>query len=1412
MCDGGVCTCGARSAPPLFSPLDGGLGPTNPLDLTIPGLDSGAPLDVCRPPLLCTTLYNPSDFFSGRPLRFTGLPAANADTNTPPPMLPPYIIEQLIRPLLSVPGRDREPPPPPQTVVTLSDRSGLLEISNRYDTTYGNGRASLQRIYAALEQARAAGNPAEAQRILDGIAGDLTTLRNAAGEIRDVHTRHGLNEYSTIENWLNLLYTDRRAQMSDPSATSTQALRMEGVMLGFNLAAINKSDPTYRTGTAVKLLIEREARAVATEWGNGARGLGLWGTNTVVAGIPENRVAEFRRTVLQRVVAFLTADQALPPEICEQIGARGLRTTDLAGQGAILRDPNSVGLTAGHRSVLIDPADIRPGQADVRVIELLEGMGECEREASRLGRPVFTGEVPATSPVRGRSGRPILQTGAVIAPGVAPHDVAPLPAPDANHPNPTAPTPDEIQSGRLPRPQHDGGHLTSQADRLAALVDAVRLALSGSPTANATAELDAAIAFMTNPEGRPAEARPRTMLEFYDGTYRMSLEQHRFPGVFRLEMFPQIANRMFGGERFFVQMAEYRDYWGHNRAHAPDAGDSMHRLTMDLLVRGYQYHGVEVLTGTQGGDEVYFAIRGRTADGQQLTDADVARISDYLATNFNRVFENVQHHEVAKVPMMPGGRFAGRNYLINEGRLYVERGAYNAEQLTELREVVRTAYGQTIAPENVTVVESLSKIGQVERLRLWSRVDAETGRVIEVFRPVGQTPEGFTEVRIPLSTTVTSAVEVPANSAPEVVRLAMDVAGQQADAMKRDGVDRPRAPGDPVSAAPEAVTRIPLTDRLNATRGGRLFLHGGMFAAGDVISEGAMQIFTGRSNLGSFDFYANMARGYVLMSTGTYAGEGLGRAGIAAMDGRLFVRQGERMVLNEAAFRAEYTGLRSAGVHGAGILGAVMLSELATRGHIDPTEMGWTLGTMGTAMGTTRFVAWGVGAGLESAGAITSVGRTALMRHPITAIAIIAAECLIMKGINRLREGWAREESEANLRTRLGSAMRNLDYTIARTPVVRADGTVDPAAQQQLQSATRAVTDAFGDYMIFRFAHGTPQGRTYIEAQQTLGEREATLQEAIRGEPNLADEIRAHPDQQETLIRGFISRIEGTWGDSAGKGIGQPSRSRVLRSALDNRNEARTALQTAETNFQTMVRTRLQNAGDRSFPVPLHLSGNAFSANLRTEPVEIYQQFQSYLTARLAYSDQIHANGTDAAAIEAHYAPAAPAVVMPQPASIRFLFEPDRGPLDHIFRDPFSLQPQPTSIDFLSNTPLPINALNPSTLVSPVNGLNADDLFGPPPSIATGDAAASPLFFLAAPGVVRPLRAEDSVTAGGVWVFNTETRHYEMMRDLPVLTTGTGADQPVIDLSTGRVRPVARPFGSGGVLTVDMRGSRPVVR
>jgi hypothetical protein len=1410
------CTCGAN-APTLWTPLpnNGNNGTSAPSDAPLLQ-DPGA----CHPPMLCGLDANALVLSAGQQVLFAGPPAPNAtpsatcQNDSPnPPILPPYIIEQLLRPLPKVGPRDDRTPPPPQSAITITDQNGILQISNKYDTTYRNGANALSTVYGNLENAGLSNDPAEITRLLDGTADPLATFRTSAVAVRDAHTRGGLSDYATIEGWLGPLYARFRPTAS-VSPQASEMVRLEGVMLGSNMAAINNADPTYRTGTAVKLLIHHQARALAGEWGGEARVLGLWGTNIAVAGIPEARVEAFRAEVARRVVNFLEVDQPLPASISEQMGAQGLRTSDLPARGW-LNTVRHLGLTAGYRSTSIDAINFQPGQpnyvrgqADIEIISLLTGMAESEMEARRLGRPTFTGEVPRTSPVFGNAARPVLRTDAIIPPGTAPHTVEPLPAPEGtNNPLPTA---NDVTSGLVPRPAHEAGHSLGQEQRLSQIILQARQAIQSGLVEEAHRLIGQAMEFMRNPENRAPDQQPRTMHEFYEDGYRVSLYQHRFPGVFRLELFPQIARNVFGGERFFIQMAEYRDYWGHNRTHVPDAGDSMHRLTMDILARGYEYHGVEVLTGTQGGDEVYFAIRGQTADGRQLTDADIARISDYLGTNFNRIFQNVEHHEVTKAPMLPGGRFAGKNYLIQDGRVMVERGAYTPDQIPELLENVRIAYGQTINPANVTEVESLSKVGQVERLRLWSRVDAASGRVVEVFRPLGETPEGFSEVNIPLSTTITSAFEVPAGSSPEVTRLAMDRAGQQANEMKKAAVDRPRAPGAAPTEGPEAVVRIPLTDRLNATRRGRLFLHAGMFTTGDILSEGALQLFTGRSQLGSLDFYMNMARGYVLMAAGTYVGEGTARGLIAGFDGRLFVRQGERVVLNEAAFRAEYTGLRSAGVHGAGILGAVLLSELVTQGHLSARETAWPLGSMGTAMATSRLALYGVQTGLELGG-VAATTRTALLRHPVTALIVIVGECLIMKGINRLREGWAREESEAHLRGNLGSAMRQLDFTLARTVVVRPDGSVDPEAERTLQTAVRRVTDAFGDYLMFQFANETTEGRAFLSAQQSYAESQSALDEF----PEYRERIQANPAQEVQILEEAVADIKGRFY------IGVAPRSAKMEGLLNAKRE----LTRAEAAFQEMIRRSLTQAPDRPIPVPMHQWADGFSAGLRRNPIDIYQQFQGYLTARLAYADERRVRGIDAAAIEAHYAPS-PLVAAPaRPLDLRLLLDPtaqEQNPLQNPLLFPLSGTGSPADSLFA----FPANAGNGTgiyvfpTRPNAITWTNGTDLswpqIGSQPTVTPNPNMAH-LFYLDAQGYVRPMQPEDQVTAGAVWAYSNETHQLEMVRDLPTfaLSAGDNLDLPVLDLNgTGSTTIVRGPVATlaGRTITIDRTGPRPVMR
>ncbi len=1224
MCDPTISSCPpVEGAEATFTPLN---PPEPPNQCPVSETAGDGSLYTSGVPISGPTAQ--SSLLSPGQTAFFGQPVGSPSNDRP--VIPPSLIDFILRPLPHVERPDNQPLPPPQGVITINDRTGLLEITNQYDTTVQRGLGALAQLEVELGLLSFAQDPQLAGE-LERLAPLLGEFGEAAEMVRDVHTRNGLTEYSTISNWANLLWSEAR-EAQDQGLTLP--LRLEGVMLGFNLANINKHDPTYRTGTAVKLLIEATASQVASEWGVG-HSMGMWGTNVVVEGIPESRVEEFHATVQNRVVAFLAANQELPEWISRQLGSTGLRTTDLPARAWLVNRPANLGLTAGHQGIEIASSEVRPGGTELRIIEAIEGMAEAEMEARRVGRGTFTGPIPADSPVHGRAGRPLLRTGSTIPEGISPEGLRPFGA-DPTEPRPPL-TIDDVTTGRLPRPAHEAGHSIRHGEELTRLLSDARSLAAQGDAAGARVKINQALEFLHQPEASSTQS----VSGFLSETYEFSLEQHRFPGVFRLEMFPEIARRVFGGERFFVQMAEYRDYWGHNQTHRPDAGDSMHRLTIDLLVRGYEYHGVTVLVGTQGGDEVFFAIRGKTADGRELTDTDIGRISDYLGTHFNRLFQNITHHEAVKVPPLPGGRFAGRNYVVRDGRLIVERGAYNPEQIPELLRTVETAYGTRIDPAHITEVDSLSEVAQVERWRLWTRVDEETGRVIDIFRPIGETPPGYAPREIPLTTTITSAVEVPEGSAPEVVRLAMDRAGAQADEMKREGIDRPRS--DPTSSArgPEPVIRMSLIDRFEATRGGRLYLGAGLFGVGDVVSEGIMHLVTGHSRLGTFEYYQQMVTGYLTMVGGSFAGEGVARTALAAFDSRLLVRQGERLVLNQSAFRAEYQGLRGLGVRGSGMLGAVLLLELAHSGRIDLQETGAQLLTMGTAMGITRGIAWAGGSAWRAlSGMPKPTGGGPRGGGGWGAVVMIIGEMLIMKAINEWRQDSAIEAQQGRLRGELGQAMSRLDHVIAATSVVDEQGNPRPTGVEAYQTAVRGVTEAFGNLLTFQMMTGTDEGRDLMEAQGEAAKYAQKLSGAIERAEDDYPEIR----EIRTLLRdnpseGYERYQQFLRADRERAGKMTLGLFMDWDSYFDGRAFSRAVedLREAETTFQTTVRTRFAAVRPTSDPVPLHRTPEAFVSLIRDNPDALYNQFANYLTSRLAYADQVAYQGGDLEALRRHY-------------------------------------------------------------------------------------------------------------------------------------------------------------------------------
>ncbi len=1138
-----------------------------------------------------------------------------------PLVLPPALILDLIRSReLSLPPDQRQAALPPQSVVTLNARTGQLEITNEYDAAYRRGLEAVADLRLVLETAGASSDPAEMARLLEGAAGLTEDFGKAAQMVHRVHTRDGLNEYATIESWLGSLYDAARRH---------ETIRLEGVMLGFNLAGVNKHDATYRTGTAVKLLIESTARDVATEWGGGARGLGLWGTNTVVDGIPEDRVEEFHREVENRVYDFLKRDQALPEEISRQLGGKDVRTRDLPARSWLLRGRSHMGLSAGHRSLDLHASEVRPGDADLRVIALLEGLAGTESAARAKGGVLKGGPVDPARPAEARP-TSLLRTPARLAPGTAPQDVPALETTERGAPRMPL-TLTDVQAGRLPRPAHETGHLIRQRLDLDSLLAKAAYEASAGNIEGARAAIEDAIRFLDNPEARPAEMKPRSVADFLSDGYARSLEQHRFPGVFRLELFPQIAERAFQGDRFFIQMAEYRDYWGHNREHAADPGDSMHRLTMDILVRGYQYHGVEVLVATQGGDEVYFAVRGKTSAGVELTDADVARISDQLATHFNRIFQNVEHHMVVKVPALKGGLYDGRPYVIQDGAARVQ-GELTDTAKSDLAEVIRMAHGVEIDPSRISHVESISSVAQVERWNVWSRVDAATGRVIDITLPLDATPpEGFFQRLIPLSTTITPAVEIPSGSSPEVIRLAMDRAGKLADDMKAAGVDRPSSDAA-LKSGPPPVVRLGWLERFQTSRAGRHTVHGGVFAIGDAASD----VILGEGDRWAhLDTYGHLAQTYLGLSLGTAAGETTTRGGIALFGNQLLVREGGTVAWNRAALRAEYAGAKGLAVRGGGLLGAILVTELISSRRISLEETAWTGGSMLGAMATSRAVLAGAAGTAELAG-FARLARGLKAPHPVTMAASVVIECLVIKGIGHWRQTRATEEAGQNTRDSLARAMHALDATIARGGLVGPDGDVDEAQSREMRNDVRDVTEAFGDLLMFQFSQTLPEGEAFVEAQRAAAEASETLDGRLENYPKsweriqaLREDPQADPGEEARLIAEVVDYEDSTeamYSLTGGRGMGQ-SKARDLENLAERREETRAALQSAETRFQEAVQEALQGA-PRDPSVSLPIGGSItwhYQASLESDPVGLYNQFQNYLASRIAMADQIQA-------------------------------------------------------------------------------------------------------------------------------------------------------------------------------------------
>ncbi|HSA58394.1 MAG TPA: hypothetical protein VLJ37_01755 [bacterium] len=1329
--------------------------------------------------------------------------------------MPPSIIEALINaPLVSWP-RDRQSfqAPSPNSVVTLNDRNGLLEISNQYDREYQLGRESLADIRSRLTAARASNDPAEISRILDEIAPHLDQFGRTARMIQDVHTQNGLNDYSTIENWLNLLYADRRSQpYSDPSQTSTESIRLEGVMLGFGLAGINKHDTSQRLGTAVKLMMEHEARAMASEsrW-SGTRVLGLWGTNLAVVGVSADQTSAYHQALRTRVLNFFRTNQPLPEDIVRSMGLQHLNTNDLAGRDWLVGNPRNMGLTTGHASVDIPAEDVQPIRADQRVTQALKEMAAAEAEAKRLGRETFTDVVPANSPSRARAERPLARSPRIIPAGTDLADIPALP------PQPRGQAPQEATAADVnPRPGHDAGHSIGHQTQLTSLVSqaAGSVPANGGDVTRTHELIDQALQFMDNPEPRQPAVSVESHLEHGRD---ISLEHYRFEGILRPEFFPQLLHEIAGGRRVFIQQVEIRDMFGHSMDHAPDARDTMLRRTLDITIAGHEYHGLEVYASLKG-DEIRIGLI--EPPGTRLSDADLARASDYISTNARRIFPNVTHHSVHKVPPLPGGFFDGRGYAIEsrtvDGRteriVHIDGEPLTDAQRGEFISVVQEAHGIRIEPSEIRGVDSIANVAQVERWNGYFRV-SEAGRPIYINLPPGTTPPpGFVPGHSPYDITLTPMVEVPAGSPPEVIQMAIERTDRMANEMKSMGINRPNHVSDAQAAAPrlspdgtgvvvdprapradraaplDNQVRLGWIERLQATRGGRVQMNAGMFGLASVITQGSVHLLTGHSQFANPSFYLQMAPDYGLMAAGTAVGETGARASLLARSGELFVRNPEtgQRFFNQAAMRTELSGLRGVGVHGAGMLGAVLMMELG-HGQLNATQTGRTLVGMTASTLAARGLTYGTLYGLEYAGVLSAPARAAALRSPWTAVGVLAIEAVGL-AVNEIY--WAnrdRAEAERDLRATVGSRMHALDEMIAHNTLTNEDGSVNEAELRRHQTAVRELNDAVCQLMVFQFGQQTEEGRDFVSAQSDLQGARGELNAFLQDYPEIREEIQRQPNQEIAILRRHEERMHDRFASNpfdTRSGYDSSLPHNKLGIIVGKLETAQNDLTRAEPLFRDMVRRRLESAPMTPDPVSLYQSSASLAAGLRSDPVALYNQFfhpeQGYLASRVLYADQVQAQGGDP-----HYPSP------PPPPAYRLVLDPTPvAPLNELGFDPtnffFRPSPEPGFNPFglpltASSDPRVVMISSSSGTPSWARDLNLENDYGTP----------TPLFELDAQGHLRPISPRPQPADVALTVFPDETIG-PLQTNSDVIATDAVTSRPTRPVAMLNGRPVTR--------------------
>jgi len=1089
---------------------------------------------------------------------------------------------------------DTPPPPPTLINITIGD-DGSVQVGNPYNEYRGKvekGQEALDLLGSIFQM-----SPDQIMRKYtpDQVDKLLSDFGISAQEVRDVYTRDGMNDYETINNLTNLLWEKKREAGVDGDIKPENL-----VMIGFNLAGVNKLDSSYKSGNAAYVLTRKYATSLAEARGGSL--LGTWGTNVVVSGIPQDQVADFMAEVQRAVIEHIQNGKPFTTDEVALIGVQSAAELSIYNQWRNKSaDEIDLGLSGGYLSLEMKSANITPDTAEVVSIQVMEDLGEREQTAKREppkkgGVRVFDRVVPLDSPVKGKGARPLLKNT------------------DSQNVDPVQPgqfadrtiTPDDSKGGRLPRPFHDGGHSVGHFEKLKALFQSCRKA-DGTWDRDQLKKAGPEIArYLQHPEG----GKSPSVGDFLKEGFQQSLVTYRFPDVIRIEQFPYVAQEFFGGEKGYIMMLEGKNMYGVFADHPPDKMDSLFRVILNVPDAVFGQKGLEMIMGMRG-DEIYIAIKGKkkveitgpdglkTTVERDVTDEDIRDAANTLIDQNEKIFSQIESQQRVKFPG-PGGVFDGAKFVVMDGKAYVAEKL--PQDMKAFEALLNRVFG--VDAKDVVVVKDLAalkKLGDAYRLGVYVS-DASrpmTGDPTYIFLPENTAaeniPPGFRKFDIALQMTVSPAVEIPRGGVLDHTLMSMDMVGAS--------VDRQKSLIGPDELPLMPVEQIPWYDRMESTPQGRLGLGAGYFFVG---STGANIVYGNWGKLVDPSAYLNMGIGFGSATLGEYLGEKATQYTFAPL-------------LYDAA------PFRRIAIQRGGLLGMVLFPQLLSGKGISWGETMKGLLILGGARLASKATLSALRFGLEQGGRIRSLSGLKNAAEvfgnsgPLQKVVTVVVEFVAILGIEKLID-WLYVQPKAKRQSRemerkfkgeYVASLREFDQAISEANQAIATGVDVDGKMKKVDEASAKMNDTFLQYFGFLLLMKTDVGKRYLKARMKVKELNQTL-----GENSMACGMQSGDNLGKSPC---VERDEAA--------AALPDAEANVEAAKQELSDALPRLADYEMQDLISVRDKVFFQDGREAFIPMYAASDSdftdedYAQKLEDDPIRLYVQHMYNLDKRLGNLD-----------------------------------------------------------------------------------------------------------------------------------------------------------------------------------------------